>query len=112
MNPFRYPTVSFLFISHRVLRWSLTPFAMLALIPVNIALTIKGAGPVYTVILALQTLFYLSAFTGWMMEKTGHKSKLLYIPYYFMFMNLNVFRGISYLRTHRLSGTWEKAKRG
>ena len=25
MNPFRYPTVSFLFISHRVLRWSLTP---------------------------------------------------------------------------------------
>ena len=37
MNPFRFPVVSFLFVSHRVLRWTLSPFAMLALIPLNIA---------------------------------------------------------------------------
>ena len=112
MNPLRYPIVSFQFISHRVLRWSLTPFAMLALIPVNIALVMMDAGKIYTVVLILQALFYLAALAGWLLEKAGHKNKLLYIPYYFMFMNLNVFRGIGYLRTHRLSGTWEKAKRG
>ena len=38
MNPFKYPLVSFQFISHRVLRWSITPFALLALIPLNILL--------------------------------------------------------------------------
>jgi len=26
-------------------------------------------------------------------------------------MNLNVFRGMAYLRSHRHSGAWEKAKR-
>jgi cellulose synthase/poly-beta-1,6-N-acetylglucosamine synthase-like glycosyltransferase len=112
MNPFKYPVVSFLFISHRVLRWSVTPFALVALIPLNIALVAMGAGTVYTVIAALQTLFYAATIIGWWQDRSGHKSKLFYVPYYFMFMNYNVFRGISYLRSHRHSGTWEKAKRG
>ena len=77
MNPFCHPKVAFQFVSHRVLRWSVTPFALLGLIPLNVI-----------------------------------RNKLLYIPYYFLFMNINVFHGISYLRTHRHSGAWEKAKRG
>ena len=39
MNPLKYPVASFLFVSHRVLRWSVTPFGShVALIPLNIAL--------------------------------------------------------------------------
>ena len=112
MNPLKYPVASFLFVSHRVLRWSVTPFAMLALIPLNVALIFMGCGTVYTVIGVLQALFYAAAAMGWLLDKMGRKSKLLYVPYYFMFMNVNVFRGISYLTTHHTSGTWEKAKRG
>jgi len=112
MNPLRYPKVAFQFVSHRVLRWTITPFALLLLIPLNIALVTLCAGKVYTVILALQALFYAAAFAGWFMARTGRKNKLLYIPYYFLFMNLNVFSGINYLRSHKHSGTWEKAKRG
>ena len=112
MNPFKYPTISFLFVSHRVLRWSITPFALLALIPLNIALVALNSGAAYTVILLLQALFYTATLIGWWQAHTGRKSKLFYVPYYFMFMNGNVFRGISYLRTHRFSGTWEKARRG
>ena len=112
MNPLKYPVASFLFVSHRVLRWSVTPFAMLALIPLNVALILMGCGTVYTVIGVLQALFYAAAAMGWLLDKIGRKSKLLYVPYYFMFMNVNVFRGISYLSTHHTSGTWEKAKRG
>ena len=112
MNPFKYPMVSFLFVSHRVLRWSITPFAMLALIPLNVALVALGAGTVYYVIGILQILFYTAALGGWLMAKANRKSKLLYVPYYFMFMNANVFRGIGYLCSHHTSGTWEKAKRG
>ena len=112
MNPLKYPTVSFLFISHRVLRWSVTPFALLALIPLNIALVLAGAGPLYIAIGLMQVLFYAMTAIGWLQAKTGRTSKAFYIPYYFMFMNVNVFRGISYLRSHSQSGTWEKAKRG
>ena len=112
MNPFKYPVTSFLFVSHRVLRWSITPFALLALIPLNVALVMMKGGTVYTVIWILQILFYLSAFMGYLMASRGKKNKLLYVPYYFLFMNINVFRGISYLRSHKSSGAWEKAKRG
>ena len=112
MNPFRYPLVAFQFVSHRVLRWSITPIAMLALIPLNVALVMMKAGTAYTVIWILQIIFYLAAFGGYLLEQRGKKNKLLYVPYYFLFMNINVFRGMHYLKTHQGGGTWEKAKRG
>ena len=85
---------------------------LLALIPLNIALILMNGGTVYFIIVILQALFYLGAGIGWLMDKAGRKSKLFYVLYYFLFMNLNVFRGIGYLTTHHTSGTWEKAKRG
>ncbi|MBR1502638.1 MAG: glycosyltransferase family 2 protein [Prevotella sp.] len=111
LNPFRHPLVTFQYISHRVLRWSLTPVAMVLLMIVNIALVFMGAGSLYTITLMLQILFYLMAFGGWLMNLKGRKNKFLYIAYYFVFMNINVFRGMAYLRSHRSSGAWEKAKR-
>lgn len=112
MNPFKNFVVAFQFVSHRVLRWSITPIAMMALIPLNVALVMMKAGTVYTIIWILQILFYLAAFSGYQLEQRGRKNKLLYVPYYFLFMNINVFRGMHYLRTHQGGGTWEKAKRG
>ena len=112
MNPFRHPKICFQFISHRVLRWSITPFALVALIPLNVALVWLKAGVIYDIIWCLQILFYLAAAAGYILAMKGKKSKLLYVPYYFLFMNMNVFRGIGYLRTHKTSGTWEKARRG
>lgn len=112
MNPFKYPKVSFLFVSHRVLRWSITPFALMALIPINVLLVMMKGGTIYTTVWILQILFYLTAFLGYLLASTGRKNKLLYVPYYFLFMNINVFRGIKYLNSHKSSGTWEKAKRG
>ncbi len=111
LNPFRQPLVAFQYISHRVLRWSITPVAMLLLLLVNIILVILGAGTFYTVMLLLQALFYLMAAAGWLLGRSGHSNKLLYIAYYFVFMNLNVFRGMAYLKSHSNSGAWEKARR-
>jgi cellulose synthase/poly-beta-1,6-N-acetylglucosamine synthase-like glycosyltransferase len=111
MNPFRRFIVAFQFVSHRVLRWTITPFALMALIPLNVLLVFMNAGTIYTLLWILQVIFYLAAFCGYYMEQHGKKSKLLYVPYYFLFMNLNVFYGISYLKSHQHAGTWEKAKR-
>lgn len=118
LNPLPQPLVTFQYISHRVLRWSVTPVAMIILLVVNIALVALGAGMLYTIALLLQLLFYLMAFCGWLQSRgqqtQGRKSlisKLFYTAYYFLFMNLNVFRGMAYLRTHGNSGAWEKAKR-
>lgn len=111
MNPFRNFVVAFQFVSHRVLRWTITPFALTALIPLNVLLIFMNAGTVYTLLWVLQVLFYFAAFCGYYLEQYGKKNKLLYVPYYFLFMNLNVFYGIPYLKSHQHTGTWEKAKR-
>ena len=111
LNPLRQPLVTFQYVSHRVLRWSITPIAMVLLLLVNIALVVMGAETFYTVVLILQAIFYLMALSGWLLNRFGYKNKLLYTAYYFVFMNFNVFRGMSYLRTHGKSGAWEKAKR-
>lgn len=111
MNPFVYPKVAFQYVSHRVLRWSITPIALFALIPLNLLLIVFDGHPLYCIIGVLQLLFYLSALTGHILKQIGHRNKLLYVPCYFMFMNLNVFLGIRYLMTHNSSGTWEKARR-
>lgn len=112
MNPLRQPVVAFQFVSHRVLRWSITPIALLLLIPLNVLLVFLKAGNIYTWIWVLQLVFYMAAYLGYLLEQYGRRNKLLYVPYYFLFMNLNVFRGMTYLRTHKSSGAWEKAKRG
>ena len=113
MNPLRHPVVAFQFVSHRVLRWTITPFCMVALLLSNILLAIYLPDTMYRIVLALQFLFYAAAVGGWIVVKKGLKNiSLLNVPCYFLFMNINVFRGINYLRNHRHSGTWEKAKRG
>jgi cellulose synthase/poly-beta-1,6-N-acetylglucosamine synthase-like glycosyltransferase len=100
MNPFRNPVVAFQFVSHRVLRWTITPLALLALIPINVALVLANVGWIYTVSWGFQVLFYFAALIG--------RPRAIR---YFLFMNMNVFRGVTYLWTHRTSGVWEKSRR-
>ena len=111
LNPFRYGALWFQYVSHRVLRWTLTPVVLVALLPLNVALLWSGHPTLYAVTLGLQCAFYLAALAGRTLERSGRRSRLLFIPYYFLFMNLNVFRGTAYLATHRGRGAWEKAKR-
>ena len=111
LNMFRYGILSFQYVSHRVLRWTLTPVVLFALLPLNLLLACTGH-TLYTVILALQLAFYLLGYLGYKMEKRNIRNKLLFIPYYFLFMNINVIRGYSYLAKHKGTGAWEKAKRG
>lgn len=110
LNIFRYGTLSFQYISHRVLRWSITPVFLFLLLPLNVLLAFGGS-PFYITFLVLQLLFYVAGYRGYKLQQKNIKNKLLFIPYYFLFMNINVLRGYSYLSRHKGSGAWEKAKR-
>lgn len=113
LNPFKYGILTFEYVSHRVLRWTVTPVCLFLLLPVNVIVAaIYGMHPlIYPLILALQILFYLLALTGYILSKNGKKSKIPYVCFYFIFMNICVIRGFFYLRNKRGSGTWERAKR-
>ncbi|MFR2070999.1 MAG: glycosyltransferase family 2 protein, partial [Bacteroides nordii] len=113
LNPFCYGILSFQYVSHRVLRWSLTPILLFLLLPLNALLLCMGAScEIYGTILILQILFYILGLLGDYLSTRQIKNKLLFIPYYFLFMNVNVLKGIGYLRKKRGTGAWEKAKRG
>ena len=114
LNPFRYGTFCFQYISHRVLRWSLTPILLFLLLPLNTILIFTTSTPLlYAIIWLLQALFYLMGSWGYYLSMKHIKNKILFIPYYFLFMNVNVIRGFNYLhkRKGNASGAWEKARR-
>lgn len=112
LNIFKYGILSFQYISHRVLRWSITPVLLFLLFPLNLTLALTQTSVLYDTMLILQIIFYILAWTGAIMAKKQIKIKILFIPYYFTFMNLNVLKAFSYLNKHKGKGTWEKAKRG
>ncbi len=109
LNIFKYGMLSFQYISHRVLRWTITPLALVLLLLINIVLAFNST--LFLVILGLQVLFYLSAFIGWKLENKKLKVKIFFIPYYFFIMNYAVFMGFGrYLRNSQ-SVNWERAQR-
>ncbi|MDD4362108.1 MAG: glycosyltransferase family 2 protein [Bacteroidales bacterium] len=109
LNIFKYGLLSFQYISHRVLRWTITPFALLSLLPLNIVLA--QASVFYTVLLLLQGLFYATALTGWLFENRKIKIKLFFVPYYFFVMNYAVFAGLWRYLGKKQSVNWERARR-
>ncbi len=109
--PYPYFVLSFQYVSHRVLRWTITPFLMIAAVIMNWIILGKTNETIYTVVFALQLLFYIAAYAGWRMEKSKVRIKALFIPYYFCMMNYAVMAGIKRYLQKNQAVTWEKAKR-
>jgi poly-beta-1,6-N-acetyl-D-glucosamine synthase len=110
LNPFKYGILTFQYVSHRVLRWTLAPAALLLLMVSNIMLAMLGS-PFFQALLALHILFYVAAVAGKVCESRQLKIKALFVPYYFMIMNYAVYMGFfRYVRGSQ-SVLWEKAKR-
>jgi len=115
LNVFKYGTLSFQYISHRVLRWTLAPLSLLILIPTGLLLAINEGlfnFGFYSILFWMQVLFYCSALLGWYLENKSIKVKLLFVPYYFFIMNLSVFLGLRRFLKGSQSVNWERAKRG
>src|SRR4029077_9899205 len=64
-NIFKYPALSFQFISHRILRWTLCPLCLVMLFIVNAVLAFEQQGMFYQLFFLLQLFFYMLALIGW-----------------------------------------------
>jgi cellulose synthase/poly-beta-1,6-N-acetylglucosamine synthase-like glycosyltransferase len=114
LNIFRYGTLSFQYISHRVLRWTLAPLSLLLLFPVGLILAVQEGitePGFYSVLFWLQVLFYMAALLGWYSENRSIHTKALFVPYYFFIMNLAVFLGFRRFLRGSQTVNWERAKR-
>ena len=110
-NPFLNPILSFQYISHRVLRWTITPFLMVLALLLNMLICINSPDFLYGFILVSQLLFYSMALAGWILERQKIKIKALFVPYYFCMMNYAVLAGMIRYYKGSQSAVWEKAKR-
>jgi cellulose synthase/poly-beta-1,6-N-acetylglucosamine synthase-like glycosyltransferase len=92
LNPAKYGIVSFQIFSHKILRW-FAPFFLILIFMLNIFLIEKS---IFQICLAVQILFYLSAFIGYLMNRKNKKSKTFTIPFYFCLINIAAL--IAFLR--------------
>ncbi len=108
LNPFKHGWLTFQYLSHRVLRWTLVPVFLVLMPIVNLFLL---DNPLYQLSLFFQVAFYGLAILGYVFEKKGKKFKALYVPYYFSFMNYAAILGFKRFYSNQQAVTWEKAAR-
>lgn len=110
LNPLRHGVLTFQYVSHRVLRWTLAPILLPCVLAANVVLATEGSW-FYGLLLLGQVCFYAAALCGLMLEQLGKRIKLFYIPLYFCVMNYAVYAGAWRLLRGRQSAIWEKAQR-
>ena len=119
LNVSKYGLLSFQYVSHRVLRWAVTPFCLPLLLVLNgLILAVLQTGNTYPVteiywwiMLLGQSIFYVAAYVGYVLENRQTRWKLTFVPFYFVFMNWCVLLGFARFNRGNLSGVWEKSKR-
>lgn len=110
-NFFKYPKITWQYVSHRVFRWTAAPLCLLLALLSNIALCFTTSAPVYRYTLTAQILFYSLALIGYIMARRQLKSKYFYVPFYFIFMNVAVFHGFIRHLKKKQSAVWERSQR-
>jgi biofilm PGA synthesis N-glycosyltransferase PgaC len=106
----KYPRLSFLYISHRVLRWAVSPFCLIGAFIANGMLVLDKSGPLFTVLFIGQCCLYGAAALA-ALQPAFRRSRLVKLAYYFVFMNACAILGFfRYLKGNQ-SVAWEKARR-
>ncbi len=112
LNVFRYGVVSFMFLSHRVLRWSLTPLLLFC------CCRSMRRWPLADRRCTLRSWrcnwrFYAAALGGYYLATRAIRNKYLFVPYYFLFYERERDPRFLLFAEKRGSGSgaWEKAKR-
>lgn len=111
LNIFRYGLLSFQYISHRVLRWTITPFLLILILVLNGLILFQSKEIIYPILLSGQIIFYVLAYSGSILEKRELRLKIFFIPYYFCVMNYAVIWGIKRYLWKQQSAVWEKSER-
>jgi len=109
MNFFRYGILSFQYISHRVLRWTLAPLGLPVVFVGSALLAFRGE-LIFLILFVLQILFYLLALAGAIFRNSHVKMKILFIPFYFCMMNYAVCKGFLRFVRKRQTSIWEKVR--
>ncbi|MCX8056422.1 MAG: glycosyltransferase family 2 protein [Ignavibacteria bacterium] len=106
-----YKFLSFQFISHRILRWTLMPISFLLLFISNVILFTHSSSYFYEVTFYLQFFIYSIALIGLAFELIGIRIQIIYLIFSFLLMNFaSVFALITYPFRPK-TNIWKKPER-
>ncbi|MFN8342333.1 MAG: glycosyltransferase family 2 protein [Cyclobacteriaceae bacterium] len=110
LNPVKFSVVAFQFISHRMLRWAIVPFALPVILLLT-ALLAQGGSMFYLLFFVAQLGFYGMASLGLLYLNQSRVPRLISIPFQFVMMNAAAYAGLwKYLRGSQ-SAVWDKSVR-
>ncbi|MBN2482412.1 MAG: glycosyltransferase family 2 protein [Bacteroidales bacterium] len=113
LNLFKYGLLSFKYISHKVLRWTLVPFGFILMLASGTAIVIipDYSTPLFQLLLFIQFVFYLTVAAGALLKNVTLKQAFIFMPYYLFIMNYAAIAGICHYLQGKYSTNWPKAKR-
>jgi cellulose synthase/poly-beta-1,6-N-acetylglucosamine synthase-like glycosyltransferase len=113
LNIFAHGFLSMKYFSHKVLRWTLVPWAFVLAFILNLAMV--WGKPLFTdlygILFVLQILFYAAVVCGAVFHNFRTRLKFLFAPYYMFVMNYAIVAGMIRYFSGNYSVKWEKAKR-
>jgi cellulose synthase/poly-beta-1,6-N-acetylglucosamine synthase-like glycosyltransferase len=113
-NPFHNFILFFQFLSHKVSRWLIVPFALPLIFILNIIIVyIEGVEKISLslILLLTQLIFYIITCIGWYFQSRNIKMKLFFVPFYVLMMNYASWLGLLRYIKGNQSVNWERAKR-
>lgn len=116
LNIFKYKTLTFQYVSHKLLRWIFVPFALPILFILNLIICLKLNAfsyiNLYAILFWVQIIFYTLSLLGAILQNYKIKLKIIFVPYYIFIMNLAIYLGFFRYIKGNQSVNWERAKRG
>lgn len=110
LNPLIYPAASFQLVSHKVIRWLVPVFAILAFISSAIDLIITQT-VLSQIIFGLQVLFYSLTALSFIMGKLQIKIPFISLFQYLFVVNLAALQALVKFSTSKLEATWEPQRK-
>ena len=102
----------FQYFSRRILRWIACPISLMVVFVTNAIIVVQPESQLfYAYFFALQNIFYLLAVIGALFYKTSENLKLIFLPFYFVFMNWLLVLGYLKYKGGKQTVLWEKSQR-
>ena len=103
-NPWRHGVFAFQMLCHKVLRYTV-PVLLVLLYSSNWFLI--NSNPVFRSAVGVQSIFYLAAVGGWILERLGVRQGLFGLPYYLVLANAAIVAGFIKFATGQSYVVWQ-----
>jgi cellulose synthase/poly-beta-1,6-N-acetylglucosamine synthase-like glycosyltransferase len=107
LNPVKAGFYSLQLLSHKLLRYAVPIFLVLAFFS---SLVLTTSSILFVIIFTVQAVFYLTAWAAWILEKYGRKSSILAVPLYFVLANIASAAGFYKFVVGERYASWEPVR--